>query len=273
MVARFLKTLSLLFALSLLPVAALAAQQTLLEPRYCFNGACFPTLSQAEAELRAKAGSYGALWTRDRVYPYMGSGPSAVFRHAYVVKDQEAQIMYKPGYGTGGDPVRQGMCTAQTDPYDPYMCADESEAVEGTMATFRASFPQCVFSNERYEGSYGSPYVSVRNDGYGTVRHSKSSDPKYYKYSIWCPAWGSTPPRPAPTRIVQDPAFYMRGGFRSDPFGQSGLRWVRYAAGLASRLPGEDDGAIHLPVQRNANQIVRQHEQSVLPSDGGQGPS
>jgi len=112
--ARVLKNILLLLVLSLLPVVASAAQQPLAETKFCFEGKCFPTLSQAEAELRSKAGTYGPLWTKARVSRYMDS----VLMHQYVVKDQEAETMYKPGYRASGNGVREVNCAAQMDPYD-----------------------------------------------------------------------------------------------------------------------------------------------------------
>jgi hypothetical protein len=107
--------------------------------------------------------------------------------------------MYKPGYRVGGNGAKDGICAAQVDARDPYMCADEGEAVAGQMAKYRASSPDCIFSDERYEGAYGSPYVSVTDSGgYGVVYHSMptAAQSRYYKYSIWCPGWGRLEPSP-----------------------------------------------------------------------------
>ncbi|MFL9584473.1 RHS repeat-associated core domain-containing protein [Stenotrophomonas sp. AB1(2024)] len=212
MLARTLSCISFICALSLLPAIALAAQQPLVEPKFCFDDKCFPTLSQAESELRAKAGPYGSLWTKERVSRYTDSA----LRHAYVVNDQPAQTMYEPGYRAGGSGVSEVNCAAQIDPYDPGMCAGEAEAVDANMAKSRAGLPECVFSDERYEGSFGSPYVSVRSVGrYGAVYHSKprAADSKYYKYSLLCPGWGTSVPSPRELQLVKTQHFECAAGF------------------------------------------------------------
>jgi RHS repeat-associated protein len=141
----------------------------------------------------------------------------SVLMHRYVVKDQEAETMYKPGYRASGNGVREVNCAAQIDPYDGGMCASEAGAVDGMMALFRSTLPDCVISNERYEGSYGSPYVSVRtvSSGYGAVYHSKqrAGESRYYKYSLLCPGWGTTVPDPRELVLVKTQHFKCPAGF------------------------------------------------------------
>ena len=214
---RIVKALVLLLALSLPSAIATAAQQPPIEPKFCFGNKCFPTLSQAEAELRATSGPYGSLWTHEKVSHYRDAVPGgAVLSHRYVVRDQEALAAYKAGYRVGGNGAKEGICTAQVDPRDPFLCADESEAVEGMMAKYRASSLDCTYSDERYEGSYGTPYVSVRDGGgYGSVYYSKPSRPeqRFYRYSIWCPGWGSPTPSPRELQLTKIQHFECAVGF------------------------------------------------------------
>lgn len=193
--ARVLKYLYFLLLLSLVPNVSSAAQQQLSEPRFCYDGECFPTLSQAEAKLRAKAGTYGSLWTKKSVSRYMDT----VLVHRYFVEDQPAETMYNPGYRASGNGASEVRCAPQVNPYDPKMCADEVENAEAYIAGSRATYPDCVISNERFEGGYGSPYVSVRSVGrYGAVYHSMPTrnGARFFKYSILCPGWGTSIPDP-----------------------------------------------------------------------------
>lgn len=212
MYARIGFVLSLIAGLSFLPVTAIAAQQALAEPKFCYEGSCFPTLSQAEAELQAKAGPYGSLWTKQSVSRYMDS----VLVHRYVVPDQAAQRMYSPGYRASGNGASETGCAAQVDPYDLTMCADEAEAAQAYMAKSRATYPECVFSDERYEGAYGSPYVTVRSVGrFGAVYHSMptKNGARYFKYSVLCPGWGTSIPDPRELVLVKTQHFECPEGF------------------------------------------------------------
>jgi RHS repeat-associated protein len=204
--------LSLIAGLSFLPATAIAAQQALAEPKFCYEGSCFPTLSQAEAELQAKAGRYGSLWTKQSVSRYMDS----VLVHRYVVPDQAAQRMYSPGYRASGNGASETGCAAQVDPYDLTMCANEAEAAQAYMAKSRATYPECVFSDERYEGAYGSPYVTVRSVGrFGAVYHSMptKNGARYFKYSVLCPGWGTSIPDPRELVLVKTQHFECAEGF------------------------------------------------------------
>lgn len=211
MFARFPKAIGLLMAFLLAPAASFAAQQPLLKPKFCFAGNCFPTLSQAEAELRANSGPYGALWTLDSVTHYDDSvAGGVVLSRKYIVRDQEASAAYKPGYRVGGSGPKEGICAAQSDPRDPNLCAEEAEGVAGLMAKYRAQAPDCIYSDERYEGGYGAPYVSVRDrGGYGMVDFVKytGSESRYYRVLGLVPWVGCSQSQPARASADQGSEF------------------------------------------------------------------
>lgn len=238
--ARCLTSLCLLLTLLTLPFVSAATQQPLLETKFCFGGNCYPTLSQAEADLRATSGPYGSLWQLEKISHYMDAVPGGVvLMHRYVVKDQEALLTHKPGYRVGGNGAREGICSAQADPRDPTMCASLEEGVEGMMAVYRSQTApfNCVYSNERYEGSFGEPYVSVRDSGgYGTIDYVKPTLPesKFYKYSVWCPGWGAPDASPRELQLTKAQHFECAVGFKPihadnpayHPLG-TGLEWPR----------------------------------------------
>lgn len=194
---RPLKVLAALLLSALVLASAMPAQaqtQTpVKEPRFCYMGFCSPRLATVEAHLRATAGSYGFLWTKVSTTKYMETADGPAFRILYEVEDQEPSVMYPPGYETGSKDAKSGICSANADPYEPTRCADEDEGVAGVMGFYRATWPACTHTEHGYEGSHGSPYVSIRQEqrrGRITFLAGGSAATKSYVYTVWCPGWG-----------------------------------------------------------------------------------
>lgn len=190
--------LSLILILTALFVGKANAQERIA--RYCYQ-TCFETLHEAEAELREKAGPYGRLWRKRETRQYMNSASGPILMIRYTVDDHAPSVLYKPGYVVGGWNSVQGICAPEVDPYNATKCGDEQKAVVAMMAEFRSTWHTCTLVDEGYEGSYGSPYVSVRRtNGYGSISFTSvlaGSEQRKYNYTVWCPGWGNGNEPPA----------------------------------------------------------------------------
>lgn len=184
-------------------------------PRFCYAGTCHATLHAAEADLRSKAGPYGDLWKKGATLYYEWSASGSVFRIRYYVEDQEPKILYKPGYLAGSMDSRDGICSAEVDPYNTTKCADEAEAVAGMMARYRAISPECTVVDIGYQGHHAEPYAAVRRTyGYGEIRFRAERAEKYYHYTVWCPGWGTPAPDLHKSPIVKLQNFDCPVGFQ-----------------------------------------------------------
>lgn len=135
----------------------------------------------------------------------------------YTVEDQEPSVLYKPGYVVGSKDSREGICRAEPDPYFPYKCGDEDEGVAGLMAGYRADAGSCIYTDIGYEGQHASPYAKIsRTYGYGEIRFlaSESGAVRGYRYSVWCPGWGTPTPSERVAPIVKIQNFDCPAGFR-----------------------------------------------------------
>lgn len=182
MFARFLACLALFLATSTIPNAA--AQQSPLPSQFCYDGRCYRTLAQAEADLRASTGIYGPLWHLD-AENQTGVAPSGVvLQYRYWIDDQPPAVVgpleYRAG-GSGSYPT-------------------EDLAIEALLQQFRSGNPQCQIDRVGLIGRYGEPYVHIRWAGRsGTILNYSmaGNDPqpnKYVQIQTWCPAW--SPPSP-----------------------------------------------------------------------------
>lgn len=88
------------------------------------------------------------------------NGP--VFMIQYEVEDHVPSKMHPPGYTTSSADAGQDYCSPNADPYQSTRCADEDENVKGNMAAYRATWPPCTIEEQGYQGSHGTPYVTVR---------------------------------------------------------------------------------------------------------------
>lgn len=195
---------------------AVKAQST--EPRFCYN-TCYSALHEAEAELRATAGSYGSLWKKEKTYLYMDTGQGPVHFIRYVLEDQPARQMYKPGYTVAGHTAKEGICAPAGQPYNTTSCLDEAEGVAGMMALLRSASPSCTYVELGYFGNYGAPYVSTRSYGsYGDVSFTSvlaGAERREYRYTTWCPGWGAdSPPSKGSLSLAKIQTFECPAGFQ-----------------------------------------------------------
>ncbi len=186
MAARFLAGCLLLIAV-FFNVEFAAAQQSPIPPQYCYDGRCYRTLAQAEADLRASTGIYGALWHLDGV-TQTGSGPlGVVLDYRYWIDDEPPAAKGPIGYAVGGGVAYPS----------------EEAGIAAYLAGAQASNPQCEHERVGMLGVHGEPYVHVRASGRkGTVLNFSmvGNDPqpnRYVQIQTWCAAWSP----PSPPRI------------------------------------------------------------------------
>ncbi|MDQ1061692.1 RHS repeat-associated core domain-containing protein [Stenotrophomonas sp. SORGH_AS_0282] len=185
------------------------------DPRFCYQGSCYPTLHQAEAELRANAGPYGSLWIKGKTQHYMDSVSGPVLRIEYKVNDHEPSVMYPPGYIVGSMQASDGICSPAADPHEPQKCADEAEGVAGAMARYRSLWPSCTFVEQGYDGHHADPYATVRNFyGYGMIgfKSTLGAAERNFRYTIQCPGWDA--PDSRMHHIVKMQSFDCPLGFK-----------------------------------------------------------
>ncbi|WP_260476915.1 RHS repeat-associated core domain-containing protein [Stenotrophomonas sp. 278] len=185
MAARYL-TAILVFLCALVVHSPAIAQQSPIPPEYCFDGRCYRTLAQAEADLRASTGIYGSRWHLDAVNQ-TGSGPlGVVLQYVYWIDDEPPAVTGPLEYAIGG--------------------GEAYPSEEGGIAAYLAKAnanSECEFKRVGMVGEHGEPYVHILWGGRrGTVlNHSMvGNDPqpnKYVEISTWCPAWSP----PSPPRI------------------------------------------------------------------------
>jgi len=225
----------LLLAASLVAIGTGAVRAQNTEPRFCYN-TCYPTLHEAEAELRDTAGSYGSLWKKEKTHLYMDTGQGPVYFIRYVLEDQPARPMYKPGYTVAGHTANEGICAALGQPYNTTSCLDEAEGVAGMMALLRSRSPSCTYVELGYFGSYGVPYVSTRSNGsYGVVSFTSvlaGAERREYRYTTWCPGWGAdSPPSKGSLSLAKIQTFECPAGFQ--PKHADNPAYIPGGAGLA----------------------------------------
>lgn len=184
--ARFLAGCLLLIAV-FFNVEFAVAQQSPIPPQYCYDGRCYRTLAQAEADLRASTGIYGALWHLGGV-TQTGSGPlGVVLDYRYWIDDEPPAAKGPIGYAVGGGVAYPS----------------EEAGIAAYLAGAQASNPQCEHERVGMLGVHGEPYVHVRASGRkGTVLNFSmvGNDPqpnRYVQIQTWCAAWSP----PSPPRI------------------------------------------------------------------------
>ncbi|HDS1598452.1 TPA: RHS repeat protein [Stenotrophomonas maltophilia] len=171
--------------------------------RYCFGSNCYPSLYQAELELRASGAPYGELWRRTATEQESVDDAGVVLLYRYVVDDQPPVKLYPFGYMIGGGGTNSVDCVPVQDPHAPYRCAREDDAIEAYMAKLRMG-SDCQFADMGTVGEYREPYSNIQSQGQtGIVRLFASAanfSQRYLRISTWCPAW--SPPQPPSTSEV-----------------------------------------------------------------------
>lgn len=182
MFARILACIALYLFVPGVPPAL--AQQSPLPPQFCYDGRCYRTLAQAEADMRASTGIYGSLWRLNKLNR-AGVAPSGdVLQYVYRIDDQPPAVVGPDEYRVGGGA--------------PY--PTEDSGIEAHLQRLRAGNPQCEHTRLGMIGAHGEPYVSVLWGGRkGTVRNFSlvGNDPqpnRYVQIQTWCSAW--SPPSP-----------------------------------------------------------------------------
>lgn len=177
MLARFLAVVALLLAASSASIAF--AQQSRVLPEFCYDGRCYRSLAQAEADMRASTGVYGSLW-RLRKINRTGVRPTGdVLQYSYTVDDQPPAVVGPVQYRVGGG--------------SPY--PSEDAGIEAHLQALRTGNPQCDITRQGMIGSYGEPYVHVQWGGRnGTVLNfsmvgNNPQPNKYVQIQTWCSAW------------------------------------------------------------------------------------
>ncbi|WP_312705557.1 RHS repeat-associated core domain-containing protein [Stenotrophomonas lactitubi] len=183
-----------------LPVR-LSAQESNRE--YCYGSQCFPTLDQAETEMRSQS-PYGELLRRERSDP----SSSGYITFHYGVPNQEALKFFSPVYFSPSA-WEQSDCLSD-NPLFKNGCASEAEAAsemwkrrKDTVAPSNCS----TSASYQFKGHY-SPYIySVSPSGdtwYGQIRFTNSNliftadsdeeianrwdDPRRAQWDLTCPS-------------------------------------------------------------------------------------
>lgn len=182
MFVRFLACIALYLIMP--GITQALAQQSPLPPQFCYDGRCYRTLAQAEADMRASTGIYGSLWRLNKVNR-TGVAPSGdVLQYVYGIDDQPPAVVGPDEYRVAGGA--------------PY--PTEDSGIEAYLQRLQAGNPQCEHTRLEMIGSHGEPYVSVEWGGRkGTVRNFSlvGNDPqpnRYVQVQTWCAAW--SPPNP-----------------------------------------------------------------------------
>ncbi len=173
-----------------------SAQQSPIPSQFCYDGRCYRTLAEAEADLRASTGAFGSYWRPDGV-SQAGDGPNGVvLSYRYWIDDQPPMATGPLEYRVGGG--------------DAY--PTEEAGIGALLARLRNANPQCDIDRVGIIGSHGEPYVTVQASGRsGTVfNHSLAGgDPqpnKYVQIQTWCAEW--SPPQPPQVRNSWIPKQY-----------------------------------------------------------------
>ncbi|MET4571294.1 RHS repeat-associated protein [Stenotrophomonas rhizophila] len=176
---------ALLFAAPFIPQAF--AQQSPLPSEFCYEARCYPSLAQAEADMRASTGVYGPLWRLNKVNRTGVRTTGDVLQYSYKVDHQPPEVVGPDEYRVGGG--------------QPY--PSEESGIEALLQRLRAGNPQCEIIRVGMVGGHGEPYVRVQGSGRtGTVFDFSNvgNDPqpnKYVQIQSWCAAWSP----PSPPRI------------------------------------------------------------------------
>lgn len=181
MFARFLALTAAFLAVSSIPDAA---AQSPLQPEFCYDGRCYRTLAQAEADLRSSTGIYGPKWKIDKISRTATTSNGDVFQYTYWIDDEPPEVVGPDEYRVGGG--------------SPY--PTEDSGIEARLQMLRSGNPQCEINRIGMIGGYGEPYVRVQAGGRaGAVLNFSmvGNDPqpnKYVQIQTWCAAW--SPPSP-----------------------------------------------------------------------------
>lgn len=176
---------ALLFAGPFIPQAF--AQQSSLPSEFCYEARCYPSLAQAEADMRASTGVYGPLWRLNKVNRTGVRTTGDVLQYSYKVDHQPPEVVGPDEYRVGGG--------------QPY--PSEESGIEALLQRLRAGNPQCEIIRVGMVGGHGEPYVRVQGGGRrGTIFDFSNvgNDPqpnKYVQIQSWCAAWSP----PSPPRI------------------------------------------------------------------------
>ncbi len=85
------------------------------------------------------------------------------------------------------------------------------------MARYRADAGNCSYVDLGYNGQHATPYATIgRTYGYGEIRFlaSQSGAQRGYRYSVWCPGWGTPTPDQREAPIVKIQNFDCPAGFQ-----------------------------------------------------------
>ncbi|HDS0948714.1 TPA: RHS repeat-associated core domain-containing protein [Stenotrophomonas maltophilia] len=194
-----LHALILTFA-AVLP-ARLSAQE--LDREYCYGSQCFPTLDQAEAEMRSQS-PYGELLRRERSDPES----SVYIRFHYGVPNQDALRFFDPVYFSpsaweqsdcvNDNPIYRNGCSSEA-----MAAAEMWKARKDTIAPSNCS----TSSSYQLKGRYFPRIYSVSPNGntlYGQIRFANSNlifgadsdeeivsrwdDPRRAQWDLVCPS-------------------------------------------------------------------------------------
>lgn len=182
MFARFLAVVAAFLAVSSIPAAT--AQQSPLPSEFCYDGRCYRTLAQAEADLRSSTGIYGPKWKIDKTTRTGTTSNGDVVQYTYWIDDEPPAVVGPDEYRVGG-----GI---------PY--PTEDSGIEAHLQWLRSGNPQCEINRIGMIGGYGEPYVRVQAGGRaGAVLNFSmvGNDPqpnKHVQIQTWCAAW--SPPSP-----------------------------------------------------------------------------
>ncbi|WP_416057083.1 RHS repeat-associated core domain-containing protein [Stenotrophomonas maltophilia] len=178
----------------------LSAQEG-VEPRFCLTGhegGCFPTLVQAEAQMR-KVSPYGRFLKRKQTT--MSSrlvGPVPSLQIHYYVENQLPEKFFQTGYSVGWPGPRFGVCEAAAVPgkYADHYCKSAEEAVNGFLAYLNAVNGWCKHSLDSITGSYPERPPIISGHWVSSGMESYSSPDflygKKYQYTQDCGSGSQT---------------------------------------------------------------------------------
>lgn len=198
----------------------LSAQEG-VEPRFCLTGhegGCFPTLVQAEAQMR-KVSPYGRFLKRKQTT--MSSrlvGPVPSLQIHYYVENQLPEKFFQTGYSVGWPGPQFGVCEAAAVPgqYADVYCKSAEEAVNGFLAHRNAESRRCTFSLDSITGSYPErpPIISGHwvSSGMESYSSPDSLYGKKYQYTQDC---GNGSQTKSSGSVVKDVFFDCPANFKT----------------------------------------------------------
>lgn len=201
-------SLLLLMLILVWPMTALATPS-----QYCYESACYPTLYEAEADMRAQI-AYGEHLELTRTDPGDGGASNAIV-YTYVASNQPPVHFYPASYTIGGWGYNTypGFCQQSADPALPNSCADEAEIAQNMMAYYINQYPDCSFTNIRVEGSYAEPFQYSYSGGGNGGLYFFTADDRSLRFSTWCPGWGVPDPDHRQVQIVKRQTYLCPPGY------------------------------------------------------------